>query len=53
MGGCHKISVDPFNDSELEEALTRKGLQLDDVPNSLKKMLQESSLFSEMPRTKR
>ena len=36
-GGCHKISVDPFNDSELEEALTRKGLQLDDVPDSLKK----------------
>ena len=34
---CHKISVDPFNDSELEEALTRKGLQLDDVPDSLKK----------------
>ena len=36
-GGCHKISVDPFNDSELEEALTRKRLQLDDLPDSLKK----------------
>ena len=34
---CHKISVDPFNDSELEEALTRNGLQFDDVPDSLKK----------------
>ena len=34
--GCHKISVDPFNDSELQEALTRKGLQLDDLPDSLK-----------------
>ena len=35
--GCHKISVDPFNNSELQEALTRKGLQLNDVPDSLKK----------------
>ena len=34
--GCHKISVDPFNDSELQEALTRKGLQFDDLPDSLK-----------------
>ena len=34
--GCHKISVAPFNDSELQEALTRKGLQLDDLPNPLK-----------------
>ena len=33
---CHKISVDPFNDSELQEALTRKDLQLDDLPDSLK-----------------
>ena len=33
--GCHKISVDPFNDSELQEALTRKGLQIDDLPDSL------------------
>ena len=32
----HKISVDPFNDSELQEALTQKGLQLDDLPDSLK-----------------
>ena len=32
---CHKISVEPFNDSELQEALTRKGLQLSDLPNSL------------------
>ena len=33
--GCHKISVDPFNDSELQEALTGKGLQLDDLSDSL------------------
>ena len=33
---CHKISVDAFNDSELQEALTREGLQLDDLPDSLK-----------------
>lgn len=32
---CHKISVDSFNDSELQEALTRKGLQLDDLSDSL------------------
>ncbi len=32
----HKISVNPFNDSELQEALTQKGLQLDDLPDSLK-----------------
>lgn len=31
----HKISVDPFNDSELQEALIRQGLQLDDLPDSL------------------
>ncbi len=35
--GCHEISVDPFNDSELQEALNRQGLQLDDLPDSLKK----------------
>ena len=34
--GCHKISVDPFNDAELEEALNRQELQLDDLPDSLK-----------------
>ena len=32
----HKISIDPFNDSELQDALARKGLQLDDLPDSLK-----------------
>ena len=32
---CHKISVDRFNDSELQEALILKGLQLDDLPDSL------------------
>ena len=32
----HKISIDPFNDSELQEALARKDLQLDDLPDSLK-----------------
>ena len=32
----YKISVDPFNDSELQEALTLKGLQPDDLPDSLK-----------------
>ena len=34
--GCHKISVDPFDDSELQAALNRQGLQLDDLPDSLK-----------------
>ncbi len=34
--GCHKISVVPFDNSELQEALTRKGLQLADLPDSLK-----------------
>lgn len=33
---CHKISVVPFDDSELQEALTRKGLRLADLPDSLK-----------------
>ena len=33
---CPKISVDSFNDSELQEALTRKGLQPNDLPDSLK-----------------
>lgn len=33
---CHKISVDPFNDSELQKALILKGLQPNDLPNSLK-----------------
>ena len=33
---CHKISVDPFDDSELQAALNRQGLQLDDLPDSLK-----------------
>ena len=32
---CHKIAVDPFNDSELQEALTRKGLRIDDLSDSL------------------
>ena len=32
----HKISVGPFNDFELEEALARNGLQFDDLPDSLK-----------------
>ena len=34
---CHKISVDSFNDSELQEALNQEGLQLNDLPDSLKK----------------
>ena len=32
---CYQISVDPFNDSELQQALTRQGLQLDDMSDSL------------------
>lgn len=32
---CHKISIAPFNDSELQDALTRQGLQLEDLPDSL------------------
>ena len=34
---CHEISVDAFSDPELQEALNRKGLQLNDLPDSLKK----------------
>ena len=34
---CHKIQVGSFSDAELKEALTRKGLQPDDLPDSLKK----------------
>ena len=34
--GVHKISIDPFNDCELQDALARKDLQLDDLPDSLK-----------------
>ena len=33
---CHKISITPFSESELQKALTLKGLQLDDLPDSLK-----------------
>ena len=33
---CHKISVEPFNDTELQDALTQKDLKLDDLPDSLK-----------------
>ena len=34
--GCHKIPVEPFNETELREALIQKELQPDDLPNSLK-----------------
>ena len=33
---CHEIAVVSFDDSELQEALTRKGLRLGDLPDSLK-----------------
>ena len=32
---CHKISVEPFNDLELQEALIQEGLKIDDLPDSL------------------
>ncbi len=32
---CHKISVEPFNDTELQDALTQKDLKPDDLPDSL------------------
>ena len=35
--GCREISVGAFGDPELQEALNRKGLQLNDLPDSLKK----------------
>lgn len=35
---CHKISVFPFNDPELQEALSREGMQLHDLPDSLRKL---------------
>ena len=34
--GCHKISIEPFNDTELQNALTQENLQPNDLPNSLK-----------------
>ena len=34
---CHKIPVGFFDNSELQEVLTQKGLQPDDLPDSLKK----------------
>ena len=33
---CHKISVEPFNDVELQDALAQEGLQPNDLPKSLK-----------------
>ena len=36
--GCHKIPVEPFNDTELQDALTQEGLQPDDLPDSLMKI---------------
>ena len=33
---CHKISITPFSEPELQEALTRKGLKSSDLPESLK-----------------
>ena len=35
---CHKISVTPYSDPELQEALSRKDMQLDDLPDSLKEI---------------
>ena len=34
---CHEISVGAFSDPELQEALNREELQLNDLPDSLKK----------------
>ena len=34
---CREISVDAFSDLELQEVLNREGLQLNDLPDSLKK----------------
>ena len=34
--GCRKISVEPFNETELQEALIQERLQSNDLPNSLK-----------------
>ena len=33
---CNKVSTGTFNNTELQEALNKEGLQLDDLPNSLK-----------------
>lgn len=33
---CQKISVSPYNDSELNKVLSRKGMQPHDLPDSLK-----------------
>ena len=35
---CHKIPVLPFNEPELQEALSREGMQPHDLPDSLKEI---------------
>ncbi|MCY4404689.1 MAG: hypothetical protein OXD54_19140 [Candidatus Poribacteria bacterium] len=43
---CHKISVSPFNDSELYEVLTREGMQPHDLPDSLKEIAKFPRYFN-------
>ena len=35
---CHKIPVTPYNDPELQEVLSREGMQPHDLPDSLKEI---------------
>ncbi len=35
---CFKISIPPFNDPELQDALAKKGMQLNDLPQSIKEI---------------
>ena len=35
---CHKIPVTPYNDPELQKALSKEGMQLHDLPDALKEI---------------
>ncbi len=42
---CHKISVTPYNDPELQKALSKEGMQLHDLPDSLKDIAKNPRYF--------
>ena len=42
---CDRVAVEAFNDTELREALSREGLQSNDLPNSLKNIAEIPRYF--------
>ena len=42
---CDRVAVEAFNDTELREALSREGLQSNDLPNSLKNVAEIPRYF--------